>query len=105
MGGEPVSLHPDGKVKECTYTFPLYQNRSCKVEARASFHTNGNFDTCTLPDDKPVGKAVCKADAPVSYYPNGHVASCTLAAPAEKATGVVIPAGAVVKFDAKQAIQ
>ena len=105
MGGEPVSLHPDGKIKECTYTFPLYQNRSCKVEARASFHTNGNFDTCTLPDDKPVGKAVCKADAPVSYYPNGHVASCTLAAPAEKTPGTVIPAGTVVKFDAKKAIQ
>ena len=55
--------------------------------------------------DDAVGKAVCKADAPVSYYPNGHVASCTLAAPAEKAPGTVIPAGTVVKFDAKQALQ
>ena len=105
LGGEPVTLHPDGKVKECSYTYPLYQNRSCKVEARASFHPNGSFDTCTLPEDKHVGKAVCKADAAISYYPNGHVASCTLAAPAEKVPGTVIPAGTVVKFDAKQAIQ
>ena len=105
MAGEPVELYPDGKVKECSYTYPLYQNRSCKVEARASFHPNGNFDTCSLPDDKPVGKAVCKADASVSYYPDGNVASCTLAAPAEKSPGNVIPAGTVVKFDAKQAIQ
>lgn len=101
MGGEPVTLHPDGKIAECTYTFPLYQNRSCKVESRATFHTNGNFKSCTLPDDKHVGKAVCKADTPVTYHPNGHVASCTLSAPVEKVKGTVIPAGTVVNFDEK----
>lgn len=105
MACEPITLYPDGKIKDCSYTYPLYQNRSCKVEARASFHPNGNFDTCTLPDDKPVGKAVCKADASISYYADGQVASCTLAAPVEKTPGVAIPAGTVVKFDAKQVIQ
>jgi antitoxin component YwqK of YwqJK toxin-antitoxin module len=105
LPGEPVSLYPDGKVEEGTYTTPVYQNRSCKIENRASFHPNGSFKSCILPDDKHVGKAICKADAPVTYYPNGHVASCTLAAPVEKVKGTVIPAGTEVKFDEKNVIK
>lgn len=105
LAGEPVSLHHDGKIEECTYTFPLYQNRSCKVESRTTFHPNGNFKSCILPDDRQVGKAVCKGDAPVSYYPNGHVASCTLAVPKQKAPGNTIPAGTVVNFDEKGAVK
>lgn len=104
MPGELAEFQDDGKVKECTYTYPLYQNKSCKVEARVSFHPNGFFKDCTLPEDKPVGTATCKGDAPVSYNPNGTVASCTLAAPVEKAPKVVVPAGTVVKFDAQQKI-
>lgn len=104
LPGETIELQADGKVKECTYTYPLYQNKSCKVEARVSFHPNGFFKDCTLPEDKPVGAAVCKGDAPVSYNANGTVASCTLAAPAQKAAGVTVPAGTVVKFDAQHKI-
>lgn len=104
MPGESVTLQPDGKVQECTYTYPLYQNRSCKVESRVSFHSNGNFKDCTLPDDKHVGKAVCKADAPVSYRANGTVESCTLAAPAEQAPGKMVPAGTLVTIDEKHVI-
>lgn len=104
LGGETVTLHPDGKVQQCTYTFPLYQNRSCKIENKVSFHSNGNFKECILPDDKPAGKALCKADAPVSYRPNGTIDSCTLAAAFEQAPGKLIPAGTVVKIDEKQAV-
>ena len=74
------------------------------MESRVSFHSNGNFKDCTLPDDKAVGKALCKADLPVSYRENGTVASCTLASPVEQASGKNIPAGAVVKIDEKQII-
>jgi len=104
LPGESVTLQPDGKVQECTYTYPLYQNRSCKVESRVSFHANGSFKDCTLPDDKPVGKAICKADAPVSYRANGTVESCTLASTVEQAPGKGIPAGTVVKIDEKHVI-
>jgi hypothetical protein len=105
LPGEPLTLQPDGKVQECTYTYPLYQNSSCKVESRVSFHANGSFKDCTLPNDKEVGKAMCKADAYVSYSPNGTITSCTLAAPVEKAPGSSIPAGTVVKFDEKNKIK
>lgn len=98
LPGEPIALQLDGKVQECTYTYPLYQNSSCKVESRVSFHSNGNFKDCTLPKDREVGKALCAADALVSYTPGGAVSSCTLAAPAEKAPGSMVPAGTVVKF-------
>lgn len=105
LPGEIMELQPDGKVKECTYTYPLYQNKSCKVEARVSFHPNGFFKDCTLPEDKQVGSATCKADAPVSYNANGTVASCTLAAPVQKSPGVSVTAGTVVEFDANQKIR
>ena len=105
LPGEVMELQDDGKVKECTYTYPLYQNKSCKVEARVSFHPNGFFKDCTLPEEKHVGKAICKADAFVSYNPNGTVASCTLAAPAEKIPGTIIPAGTKVEFDANNKIR
>ena len=74
------------------------------MESRVSFHSNGSFKDCTLPDDKPVGKAICKADAPVSYRANGTVESCTLASTVEQAPGKGIPAGTVVKIDEKHAI-
>ena len=99
LPGEPLSLQPDGKVQECTYTYPLYQNNSCKVESRVSFHENGNFKDCTLPSDRTIGTALCKGDAPISYRANGNVASCTLAAPFEKAPGNLIKAETVVEFD------
>ena len=105
LPGEVMELQADGKVKECTYTYPLYQNKSCKVEARVSFHPNGFFKDCTLPEDKQVGSATCKADAFVSYNPNGTVASCTLAAPAEKVPGTILPAGTKVEFDANNKIR
>ena len=105
LPGEPISLQADGKVQECTYTYPLYQNRSCKVESRVSFHENGNFKDCTLPEDRTVGTVVCKGDAPISYRANGNVASCTLAAQAEKAPGNVIKAGTVVEFDEQHKIR
>ena len=104
MAGEPVALQEDGKVAQCTYTYPLYQNKSCKVEGKVSFHANGFFKDCTLPEDKTVGKAVCKADSPISYRPDGTVASCTLAAPAELAPGKTVPANTVVNIDEKQVI-
>lgn len=105
LPGEPISLQPDGKVQECTYTYPLYQNSSCKVESRVSFHENGNFKDCTLPVDRTVGTVLCKGDAPISYRANGNVASCTLAAPAEKAPGSSLPAGTVVQFDENHKIR
>ena len=104
MGGESVSLQEDGKVAGCTYTYPLYQNKSCSVEKKVSFHANGFFKDCTLPEDKTVGKAVCKADAPVSYRANGTIATCTLATPAEQAPGKVLPAGTIVNIDEKHGI-
>ena len=104
MAGEPIALQEDGKVAQCTYTYPLYQNKSCKVEGKVSFHANGFFKDCTLPEDKTVGKAVCKADSPISYRPDGTVASCTLAAPAELAPGKTVPANTVVNIDEKQVI-
>ena len=104
MAGETVALQPDGKVQECTYTYPLYQNSSCKVESRVSFHSNGSYKDCTLPNDKQVGKALCKADAPISYRANGTVAACTLAAPLEQAPGKVLPVGAVVTIDEKHVV-
>ncbi len=104
MAGESVTLQNDGKVQECTYTYPLYQNKSCKVESRVSFHTNGSYKDCTLPEDKTVGKAICKADAAVSYRANGTIESCTLAAPAEQVPGKVLPAGTVVSIDEKNAL-
>ena len=104
MGGESVRLQEDGKVADCTYTYPLYQNKSCSVEKKVSFHANGFFKDCTLPEDKTVGKAVCKADAPISYRANGTVAACTLAAPAEQAPGKILPAGTIVNIDEKHVI-
>lgn len=104
LANEPMLLQPDGKVQECTYTYPLYQNKSCKVESRVSFHSNGSFKDCTLPEDKPVGKAVCKADAAVSYRANGTVETCTLAAPVELAPGKTLPIGTVVTIDEKQVV-
>jgi hypothetical protein len=104
MAGEPMTLQPDGKVQECTYTYPLYQNKSCKVESRVSFYANGSYKDCTLPEDKQIGKALCKADSPVSYRANGTVETCTLAAAAEIAPGKAIPAGTVVTIDEKNVI-
>ncbi|HWR30947.1 MAG TPA: hypothetical protein VN631_14060 [Negativicutes bacterium] len=104
LPGEPATFQIDGKVQECTYTYPLYQNKSCKVESRVSFHPNGSFKDCTLPEDKSVGKAVCKADAAVSYRANGTIETCTLAAPVELAPGKSLPIGTVVTIDEKQVV-
>ena len=99
LPGQPLSLQPDGKVQECVYTYPLYQNTSCKAGEKASFHANGSFRDCILPTEQVLDKAICKADAPVSYNPDGSIASCTLSQSVFVSPEITLPADSVVSFD------